>query len=215
VRESVRQCELYCEVLATEGGCWRHIANLDDGEEEGEEEGRKKDDGLWSTGNAWAAAGMCRVLATLRKSRLDGETKKEQESLVRMIKSIFDGAIALDTHPSGLLRNRLDDESWFGEAAGSSLLAATVFRMAVLEPGVFESASGGTYVSWACRKMEVVKGCVSDETGIVGPVVNPTRDQQRSPLEGVSPEAQAFVALLVAAWKDWRGWGGGISECRK
>jgi hypothetical protein len=70
-------------------------------------------------------------------------------------------------------------------------------------------------MSWACRKMEVVKGCVSDETGIVGPVVNPTRDEQRSPLEGVSPEAQAFVALLVAAWRDWRGWGGGVSECRK
>jgi hypothetical protein len=51
--------------------------------------------------------------------------------------------------------------------------------------------------------MMIVKKCVDEETGIVAPVVNPTTDDQRTPLDGVSPEAQSFVVLLYAAWKDF------------
>jgi hypothetical protein len=72
-------------------------------------------------------------------------------------------------------------------------------RMGVLEPGVF----GEGDVQWALEKMGVIGECVDQETGIVAPVVNPTRDEQREPLDGVSPEAQAFVVLAVAAWRDW------------
>ena len=197
VKDAVTQCELYCKILKTESGCLKHIANAA-GTEDGD--GVKKDEGLWSTGNGWAAAGMARVLATLRKSKFAAETKEEQKALVHMTRSILDGAMYFDTDPSGLLRNRLDDETWFGEAAGTALIAATVFRMAVLEPEVF----GERYTEWALRKMEVVKKCVDEDTGTVRPVVNPTTDDQRSPLDGVSPEAQAFVVLLYAAWRDWK-----------
>jgi rhamnogalacturonyl hydrolase YesR len=192
VKEAVAQCELYCEILRTESGCWKHIVNQEEGV------GRKKDEGLWSTSNGWAAAGMCRVLATIKKSRL--EMKREEMALVHMIRDILDGAMKFDTDSSGLLRNRLDDETWFGDAAGTALLAATVLRVAVLEPEVF----GAVYSDWAVQKMETIKRCVDEETGIVGPVVNPTKDDQRTPLDGVSPEAQAFVVLLNAAWRDWK-----------
>lgn len=197
LREALRQCELYCEGLKdAESGCLRHIYNVEEGE------GRKRDDELWSTGNGWAVWGMCRVLAMVENSRFRRDLQKEEKSLITQIKAIVDGVIRLDTHPSGLLRNRLDDVSWFGEAAGTALVAAAVLRMAVLAPDVF----GEIYTMWAVRKMEVIETCVDRDTGIVAPVVNPTSDQQRTPLDGVSAEAQAFVALGIVAWEEWVQW---------
>lgn len=107
--------------------------------------------------------------------------------------------------PSGLLRNRLDDESWFGEITGTALLATTVFRMGVLEPEVF--TYNGGMISWAHDIFNVLDkyDCINEE-GIVAPVANSTTDDQRTPLDGVSPEAQAFVVLLYAAWRDWHWW---------
>ncbi|KAJ3501160.1 hypothetical protein NLJ89_g9466 [Agrocybe chaxingu] len=62
LRESVRQCQLYRAILQLDTdepykGAWRHIIGPE-----------SQDTGLWSTGNAWAAAGMTRVLATVNKS---------------------------------------------------------------------------------------------------------------------------------------------------
>jgi rhamnogalacturonyl hydrolase YesR len=197
VRESVRQCEFYREALGTEEGVWRHICNVEnvvDGEKV------KKDDGAWCTSNAWAAAGMARILATLRKSQFAKETHYEQTLLVKMTKGILDGAIQSDTDTSGLLRNYLDDSSWFGEVAGTALMAATAFRIAVLEPRGF----GTSYSDWASRKLEIVSRHIDKETGIAAPVVNSVKEGQRTPLEGVNPEGQAFVVLLYAACRDWK-----------
>lgn len=194
VQEAVRQCELYCDVLDTENGLWKHIVNAD-----GCDANAKSDPGLWSTSNGWAAAGMARVLATMQKSRFSDETKDNQTSLVRMIKRILDGAMTLDTDESGLLRNYIDDETWFGEVAGTALLAATAFRMANLEAGTF----GKTYTEWAVQKKNTISCCIDLEVGIVEPVVNPLNESQRKPLDGISPEGQVFVVLLQASWKDW------------
>jgi len=160
----------------------------------------KSDDGAWCTSNAWAAAGMTRVLATLRKSQYGPETADEQKMLLDMTKGILDGAIEADTDASGLLRNYLDDETWFAEVAGTALMAATVFRLAVLEPGTF----GERYVGWATRKLESVNHQLDEETGVAAPVVNSLKEGQRTPLNGINPEGQAFVVLLYAAWRDWR-----------
>ncbi|KAI4651672.1 uncharacterized protein J4E79_009153 [Alternaria viburni] len=181
VKESVQQCRLYCEVLGTSKGYWRHIAN-DEGTDS-----VKSDDGAWCTSNAWAAAGMTRVLATLRKSQYQSETADEQSTLLDMTKDILDGAIEADTDASGLLRNYLDDETWFAEVAGTALMAATVFRIAVLEPGTFGE-----------------RRHLDEETGVAAPVVNSLKEGQRTPLNGINPEGQAFVVLLYAAWRDWR-----------
>ncbi len=193
VKESMRQCELYCEVLGTQKGYWKHIANA---------EGTgsvKSDDGAWCTSNAWAAAGMARLCATLRKSHYASETEREQKALLKMTKDILDGAIDADTDASGLLRNYLDDETWFAEVAGTALMAATTFRMAVLEHGIF----GEQYTGWATSKLEAVGRHIDEETGIVAPVVNSLKEGQRTPLNGINPEGQAFVVLLYAAWRDW------------
>jgi rhamnogalacturonyl hydrolase YesR len=193
-RESVRQCELYHDVLVTENGYWKHIANVDDVADV------KKDDGAWCTSNAWAAAGMARVLATLKKGRFAEETADEQSSLLWMTKRILDAAVGADNDPSGLLRNYLDDESWFGEVAGTALMAATAFRMAVLEPDSF----GKQYTIWASGKLDAVGRHIDPETGIAAPVVNSLNEGQRTPLDGVNPEGQAFVILCYTAWRDWK-----------
>ena len=58
VREACRQCCLYEEVLRPNRGqqLWEHI-----------EGPQAQDMGLWCTGNAWVAAGLCRTLATVVK----------------------------------------------------------------------------------------------------------------------------------------------------
>lgn len=117
-----------------------------------------------------------------------------------MIKGILDGAMALDLHASGLLRNYFDDDTWFADCSGTALLAAITFRVAVLEPEMF----GKTYVHWALRKLDAVSRCIDEDSGIVRPVVNPLKESQRTPLDGVSPEGQAFVVLMYAACRDWK-----------
>ena len=195
VKEAVRQCELYCDVLGTAKGGWKHIVNA-----EGSDPDLKVDPGLWSTSNGWAAAGMARVLSSMRGSAFADETKDEQKSLVNMTKDILVGATSFDTDNTGLLRNYLDHDTWFPETSGTALLAATAFRMATLEPATF----GETYASWALRKLNAVKQCIDENSGLVSPVVNPLKESQRTPLDGVSPEGQAFVVLLYVAWRDWK-----------
>ncbi|KAF2627941.1 Six-hairpin glycosidase [Macroventuria anomochaeta] len=197
VREAVRQCRLYHKMLRTEKGLWKHIVNVGDSAP-GERE--EDDKGLWNTSNGWAAAGMARVLATVRGSRFVGQMHEEQSFLVKLVEDIICGAMDHDTDNSGLLRNYVDDETWWGEVAGTALLTATVFRMAVLEPGIF----GTKYTNWALLRMDTVGRCIDVETGIAAPVVNPLRESQRTPLSGSNPEGQAFVVLMYAAWRDWK-----------
>ena len=87
LRETVRQCGLYREVLQPNvtgpyKGLWRHII------------GQSQDLGLWSTGNGWAAMGIARVLATLRAAKGKGSYgwAKEESNLVTWIREIVDGA---------------------------------------------------------------------------------------------------------------------------
>lgn len=144
---------------------------------------------------------MARVLATLLHSPFAAQTKAEQVLLVEMIKGILDAARAVDTHPSRLLRNYLDDESAFVEVAGTALMAATVFRIAGLKGA--GAVFGCEYTEWAREKMRAVAEHVDVRTGVAAPVVNSLREREEMPLGEVNPEAQAFVVLLFAAWRDW------------
>lgn len=190
LKQAAHQCELYRDVLITPSGPWLHIVGT-----------HVSDEQLWSSSNGWAAAGMARVLATMAKSPYKDSTRREQKSLTSMIRGIIDGVIKLDTDSSGLLRNYLNDTTWFGEIAGTSILAATAYRMAVLEPGIF----GKKYTDWAKRKMDVVDRLIDSKTGIVAPAVNPLNWHDRTPYTSGSPEGQSFVVLLHAAYRDWKG----------
>ncbi|KAF2467425.1 Six-hairpin glycosidase [Lindgomyces ingoldianus] len=188
LKAAANQCKLYRDVLVTNSGLWLHIVG-----------NHTKDLALWSTGNGWAAAGMSRVLAAMKNSQYSHQTAAEQTLLEDMVKAILNGAIKLDVDESGLLRNYLDNATWFGEISGTSILAATAFRMAILSPGKF----GKAYTDWAKKKMDVVDGKIDKGTGIVAPAINPLNWHDMTPYTSGSPEGQSFVVLLHAAYRDW------------
>ncbi|KAK8214635.1 hypothetical protein IWZ01DRAFT_450606 [Phyllosticta capitalensis] len=213
--DAARQVELYADVLAVSGeanpntkrqpttstttpspaGLWRHIVGP-----------RNADPGLWSTGNAWASYGALRVLATLSHSPFTARARSAPLTsactrLAALVKRILDAAICLDdAEPAEpLLRNYLNDSSWFGDAAGTALLAAAAYRAVVLDEATFPS---DVYAAWADEKREAVEAVVDPQTGIVGSVVNPLGWGDRTPAEK-SPEAQSFAIMMLAAYRDY------------
>ncbi|KAF8954902.1 hypothetical protein BDZ97DRAFT_1862403 [Flammula alnicola] len=185
LQDTVRQCELYRQILQSNTtdlkGVWMHVMGTG-----------YQDTGLWSTGNAWAAAGM---------------TRQAIDNLTQYIKEIVDGAMTAQKD-GGLLRNYLDNLDsnghGFGEISGSSLLASAVYRMAVLQPQVFSQ----NYVAWADSIRMTITGNGTDgnphitSTGIATPAVNPMAWQDTTPFTSGSPEGQAFIVLMYAGWRD-------------
>ncbi|RDB18396.1 hypothetical protein Hypma_000352 [Hypsizygus marmoreus] len=186
LREAVDQCEAYRARLQVKSkskssplsGLWLHIQGP-----------QHADPGLWSTGNAWAAAGLARVLATIVKAPLFTPSGKSNDKarqdekrwredaeadLTQWIQEIVDGVIGsakAGSYEGGLVRNYLDDDSTFGETSGSALMAGVVYRMAVLRPEEFrgqsssgsrgKQAQGSQYVRWADGIREALGGVFS------------------------------------------------------
>ncbi|KIM42480.1 hypothetical protein M413DRAFT_18686 [Hebeloma cylindrosporum] len=214
LQEAVNQCLLYREVLQAKtvassarppsthplvaSGLWTHIRGP-----------VNNDPGIWSTGNAWAAAGMMRVLATLVKApsplfevgrygtvsmtwKIHATT-----NLVNAIREILDASMRVSTD-GGLLRNYLDDPSWFGETSGSALLASVAYRLATLST----ASSLQKYIQWA-EQIRKTLGCDGHiSRGIATPAVNPLGWGDRKEYTQGSPEGQNFVILMYAAWRD-------------
>jgi hypothetical protein len=84
LKESVRQAKLYREVLVKPDGLWTHIIGP-----------QSADNGSWSTGNGWAAAGMTRVLATVMKAPISKGWTSEIAELKQEIKEILDAVMTV------------------------------------------------------------------------------------------------------------------------
>lgn len=189
LRETVRQCGLYRQLLQVNGTYWQHIVVQDNS--------GGADSGIWSTGNGWAAGGMVRVLATLQNWEGQNEVcSTERAQLVGYIKEIIDGAMSSPLD-KGLLRNYLNDTTWFGENSGTALLASVTYRMAVLAPEVF----GKKYISWADKLRKVVATYVQPD-GTISPNVNPLGWGDRNPFVTGSPEGQSFGVFLYTSYRD-------------
>src|SRR6266516_2078604 len=92
LKDTIQQSTLYRQILqanttATYKGLWEHIIN---------QASTSGDHGLWSTGNAWAAAGMTRVFATVQKWEPSTGWTAEQDMLKSYIKEIVDGAMHVE-----------------------------------------------------------------------------------------------------------------------
>ena len=188
LRESVRQITLYESVLQdSKSGLWTHIA------------GSRPDTGTWSTGNGWALGGISRVLATIMHWSVSAAWKSEQQTLIAVAKKIIDGAITIGPEPStGLLHNYISQPASFAEASGTAMIAANIYRLAVLAPDTFDTSK---YISWADARRAAVAKSV-DSMGLLKPVVNPYKYSQATPYSGTSPEGQSFTVLLYAAYRD-------------
>jgi len=206
LRATVDQCMFYRQVLKANistsvpyYGLWEHIVGP-----------QSADLGLWGTGNGWASAGMTRVLATVMNapaSLTSGWKDQAVSNLTLWIQEIVDGAMGAPT-VDGLLRNYLNDTSGdglgFGDVSGSSMIASVAYRMATLQPSIFDSR----YVAWADGIRLTLGGVDSDgnphitSNGTVTPAVNPYDWTDTTPYTAGSPEGQNMVVLMYAAWRD-------------
>ncbi|KAH8977298.1 glycoside hydrolase family 105 protein [Lactarius hatsudake] len=125
LQEAYNQVKMYRSYLSdtSAGGLWRHILLGVNG----------TDQGHWSTGNAWAAAGMLRVLGTLKSSSFSRHFEGQIKDLGNWVAEIH-SAMYPNLQDNGLFKNYADGNSTdnFDDASSSALLAATVFRLALL-----------------------------------------------------------------------------------
>ena len=81
LQTAYEQVKLYREVLFDQDvGLWRHIAL-----------GQGTDPTHWATGNAWAVAGMLRVLATIQRSSAVESMTLQQIDLVCWVRETLNG----------------------------------------------------------------------------------------------------------------------------
>ncbi|PFH49372.1 hypothetical protein AMATHDRAFT_147815 [Amanita thiersii Skay4041] len=210
LKEAVNQCSQYRQILRANttkelSGAWIHIMG-----------DAHPDPGIWSTGNAWAAAGMLRVLATVQKapiSRSDASWQKRAVlDLSNWIDEILTAAMNTPTQ-DGLLPNYWDDTNnegghGFGEISGSSLLASVAYRMATIRPAGLSSNAAMNYIRWADGIRRALGGSDTagnphvTANGTATPAVNPLGWFDTQPWTAGSPEGQNFVVLMYTAWRD-------------
>ncbi|KAF6753906.1 Six-hairpin glycosidase-like protein [Ephemerocybe angulata] len=192
------------QLYDSNAGAWKHIVGGNSG----------TDDSFWATGNAWAAAGMLRVYATIDKSKFSGKMKSQKKDIKNWVQEIHKGVYERYFDGENLLRNHLNDPNTFYDAASSALLASTVYRASTVmgqhkyvpyaertRMTLFTPNTGPwTNTNWT--RFGDYQYFTTD--GWLRPVVDPmnTGNQGQN-----SPEAQAFVVLLHSAWRDWR-WAG-------
>ncbi|KAG6373675.1 Six-hairpin glycosidase-like protein [Boletus reticuloceps] len=191
LQEAYTQISLYRTYLrdASANNLWKHIQLGSYG----------TDNGHWSTGNAWAAAGMIRVLGTIQRSRFAGSLQQQQEDLASWIQEIH-GGMYQHQDPSGLFYNYADNKSTFLDASSTALLASTVYRLSLL--------SG---VHTHLPEAEFARKRLSSPNGTSGLLhftpdgwLTPVADPYAYPFQGQdSPEGEAFVISMQAAWRDW------------
>lgn len=185
--ESYNQVKLYRDALRDDTGLWKHIVLGTNTTE---------DFSHWATGNAWAAYGMLRVLSAFNHSSFGSVLKTQQTDLVSWTQEIITSAWA-HQQANGTLFNHIDEpeSSTFADSSGTALLAAATFRLAT-----FFSTTTSQNIQAAIKARELVMASL-DKDGWLTHVVDPL-DWHSAGQK--SPEAQAFVITLEAAYRDWQ-----------
>jgi len=207
------QVRLYRAVLFDQGvGLWRHIAL-----------GSWSDPTHWATGNAWAAAGVLRVLATIKHSPEAGSMQSQKNDLAQWAGETLTGVwkyqvrdlLFRHCHPTclsffraflntnatvqqanGTLLNYLDQPNSFADSSSTALLAAATFRYASI-------TGDNSHIPAAIKALQLVQDSVSG-TGYLLNTVNPETFSTPSGPGQYSPEGQSFVLLLEAAVSAWK-----------
>jgi len=141
---------------------------------------------------------MIRVLATIQHSSFSGDFTKERANLTSWVKEIHGAFYGYQNTTSGLTPNYIDQSSTFEDASGSTLMASTVYRLAVLSS--YEHNVPNAELLRKSISATNVSSPNIDSNGWLTPVVNPN---DFNVVGSQSPEAQSFVLILHAAWTDW------------
>ncbi|CAE6455541.1 unnamed protein product [Rhizoctonia solani] len=121
VAEAYKQIKLYRDVLLDKRtGLWQHIR-----------QGSFEDQGVWSTGNGWAAMGIMRVAATIRAAGYTDQFTSELKDFEAWTEEVLNGMWPLLTEES-LFYNYADNSKTFLDGASTALLAACTYRAAVM-----------------------------------------------------------------------------------
>ncbi|KAF8308543.1 hypothetical protein DL93DRAFT_2086720 [Clavulina sp. PMI_390] len=177
-----------------------------------------QDHGHWSTGNGWLVLGLLRVERIISLSPYAKAMASQRSTLLQWALSLTNAAWSYQAS-TGFLYNYIDcfatgstnSTSCFEDSAGTALMAANTFRLAQIlySPSTHSSSytvPGQTLspnVAAAEKARQYIVNHVNTTTGIVGPVVNPEDWSSELAAGGTSPEGQAFLLLLQAAYRDW------------
>ncbi|KAJ7273725.1 Six-hairpin glycosidase-like protein [Mycena haematopus] len=131
LNEAYNQIKLYRSYLldSSAKNLWKHIVLGNDTQD------AVNDEGHWSTGNGWAAAGMLRVIATMKNSPYSKDFSSQQKDLASWVKEIHTAMFAnLDS--TNIFTNYADQPistaGMFYDTASTTLIASTVYRAALL-----------------------------------------------------------------------------------
>jgi len=146
------QCRLHRDALLLDGPTgklWGHIYDDD----------TKSwvDEGIWGSGNAWAALGMLRIAVTIRKTSSYPTMMTQVFDLISWVKEILDGEFAALTS-GNLVPDYLTDGPSFGDASSSAALASVAYRVATLYPKRF----GSNYTTTAANMRYAVLGNITN-----------------------------------------------------
>lgn len=182
VKEGKRQIGLYREILKdTNGTClWHHVMM-----------GSWQDPSFWGTGMAWVAAGATRTLQTMAKSQFAFQLIPDMWELAGWTGELINAAWQYQK-PDGSLPNHANLPDDFSDAAWTALLASATYRLAV-------QTGNEQWIHNAEKAFKWVETQIADD-GTLKSVVNPLSWWE---LGAQSPEGQAFVLLLQAAYRDF------------
>ncbi|KIK65589.1 hypothetical protein GYMLUDRAFT_219758 [Collybiopsis luxurians FD-317 M1] len=183
LQTAYEQISLYRDVLKDDSGLWKHV-----------ELGSWQDDTLWATGNGWAAAGMLRVLETLNHSSVANDFTEQSANLTSWIEEILIAAWQYQAE-NGTLLNAINDTTSFADSAGTALLASVTYRMTVY-------SNDTSLILYADKAFHLVQNSI-DGDGWLRNTVDPETFNTPTAANSSSPEGQAFVLLLQAAYRDY------------
>jgi len=187
LQEAYDQCRLYRATLKSPNtGLWQHIVL-----------GNGTDLTHWGTGNAWAAAGMMRVLQTITYSRVSWEFRSQYADLVRWVEEILTSAWSYQ-QPNGAILNTIDiadPTQSFDDASSTALFAATTYRLAVV-------TKDNRFIGNAEKAEVFLKSSLTSDGWLTNAVDPETFDTPLLP-GAHTPEGQAFILLLAAAQRDY------------
>ena len=98
-------------------------------------------------------------------------------------------------HSNGTLYNYLDQNTSFADSSSTALLAASSYRLAVI-------TGDATHIPAASKAFDLIKASLTDDGWLLN-TVDPETFDTPSVAGSYSPEGQAFVLLLQAAWRDF------------
>lgn len=201
------QVSLYRDALLDTSGLLQHIIL-------GGKGSAGDDYGHWSTGNGWFVSGAFRILNVIELSSFSHSMSTEKRNLVQWIGDILNAAWS-HQQPAGYLWNYIDQDPVlsnstlsFPEASGTTLIAATTFRLSTfLYHHHYDAPYVNTQAAEKAREWSISQ--VNTTTGWLESVVNPFNWRQAG---SHSPEGQSFVVMLHSAYRDWQGVTGGHSS---